>query len=298
MPGQLEDKVMKIAAQYFGEDLLPYLGIKEKIRSPVPTEHIHLEVRRLEEDFNFDLEDGSILHLEFESDRITTEDLRRFREYEAYLGMVAQVPVRTVVICTANVRHPKTELRNGDSIYRIQVISLKHKNGDRILELLEKRQKKGKRLGKKRLFPMLLTPLMEGERPVVQRICSGVDLLRSEESQIDTETRKKMETILYALAVRLLDEQGQRQVKERMGMTYLGELLVADGMEKGLQKGRVLYLIGVVRKKWNRGCRAGEIAEFLEEDPEVIQRICDLLRRNGSGCSDEEICAQYLGERE
>lgn len=119
-----------------------------------------------------------------------------------------------------------------------------------------------------------------------------------------------METILYALAVKLLDQQEQRQVKERMGMTYLGELLVADGMEKGMkkglqkgmqkgmQKGRMLYLIGVVRKKWNRGCRAGEIAEFLEEDPEVIQRICDLLHRNGPGCSDEEICAQYLGERE
>lgn len=103
-----------------------------------------------------------------------------------------------------------------------------------------------------------------------------------------------METILYALAVRLLDEQGQRQVKERMGMTYLGELLVADGMEKG----QVLYLIGVVRKKWNRGCKVGEIAEFLEEDPEVIRRICDLLRRNGPGCSDEEICTQYLGNQE
>ena len=30
--GQLEDKVMKTAAQFFGEDLLPYIGVKGKIR--------------------------------------------------------------------------------------------------------------------------------------------------------------------------------------------------------------------------------------------------------------------------
>ena len=29
--GQLENKVMKTAAQFFGEDLLPYIGVKGKI---------------------------------------------------------------------------------------------------------------------------------------------------------------------------------------------------------------------------------------------------------------------------
>ena len=41
--GQLEDKVMKTAAQFFGEDLLPYIGVKGKILTVAPTEHVHLE---------------------------------------------------------------------------------------------------------------------------------------------------------------------------------------------------------------------------------------------------------------
>ena len=73
-PNQLEDKVLKTAAMFFGQDLLPYLGVRGRITSLVPTEQIHLELRRMEEDFNYMMEDGSLRHLEFESDSITSRD--------------------------------------------------------------------------------------------------------------------------------------------------------------------------------------------------------------------------------
>ena len=50
-PNQLEDKVLKTAAMFFGQDLLPYLGVKGRITGIVPTEQVHLELRRMEEDF-------------------------------------------------------------------------------------------------------------------------------------------------------------------------------------------------------------------------------------------------------
>ena len=57
-PNQLEDKVLKTAAMFFGQDLLPYLGVRGRITSLVPTEQIHLELRRMEEDSNYMMEDG------------------------------------------------------------------------------------------------------------------------------------------------------------------------------------------------------------------------------------------------
>lgn len=78
---------------------------------------------------------------------------------------------------------------------------------------------------------------MSGEIPVEQRICRGLDLLRCEEAGIEKEIRKKMETILYALVVKLLDEKTLEKVKEKFGMTLLGEMLVADGEQKGMQEG-------------------------------------------------------------
>ena len=296
---------MKTAAQFFGEDLLPYLGIKEKIRRVAPTEHIHLEARRLEEDFNFEMKNGSYKHLEFESDSIAVRDLRRFREYEAYIGMVCDVEVSTIVICSANVKKPKTELQNGDSVYRIQVICLKERDGDRILRLLEKRKEKGKTLGRKRLFPLLLTPLMSGKVPVAERICRGLELLRSEEAGIDKETRQKMETILYALAVKLLDAKALEQVKEKMGMTLLGEMLVEDGMQKGRLEGRLegrregrleglregmLYtLVSQVRKKLLRGYSKEQIADLLEEDIQTVENICRMISAHPEE-DNREIC--------
>ncbi len=317
---QLEDKVMKTAAQYFGKDLLPYLGIKGKVLRAAPTEHIHLDARRLEDDFNFEMEDGSYKHLEFESDQITVKDLRRFREYEAFLGMTCGAPVSTVVICTANVKHPKTELINGDSIFRVQVICLKNKDGDKILRLLEKRRAKGKSLGQKRLIPLVLTPLMAGESKVEDQISRGLELLHCKEAGIEKEVRRNMETILYALAVKLLNGDALEHVKEKFGMTLLGEMLVADGEKKGLQRGRMegrleghregklegrlegrqegelLKLISLIRKKTQKGVQEEDIAELLEEDISVIHKICEILNRN-TGSSDEAVCLEYMSQK-
>ena len=64
---------------YFGSELLPWLGIKEKAVRSVPTETVKVETRHLYEDFLYEMENGSLYHFEFESDAITAADLRRFR---------------------------------------------------------------------------------------------------------------------------------------------------------------------------------------------------------------------------
>lgn len=47
----------------------------------------------------------------------------------------------------------------------------------------------------------------------------------------------KMQAVLYALANKFLDDEELDQVKEVLSMTRLGEMLVNDGMEKGMEKG-------------------------------------------------------------
>ena len=41
--GQVEDEIMKTGAQFFGEELLKWLGVKEPVKGIAPTELIHLE---------------------------------------------------------------------------------------------------------------------------------------------------------------------------------------------------------------------------------------------------------------
>ena len=64
---QLEDKALKSASMYFGEELLSYFGIKKKILCMLPTEQIRLEAVRAMEDMLFQMEDYTLFHFEFES---------------------------------------------------------------------------------------------------------------------------------------------------------------------------------------------------------------------------------------
>ena len=105
----LEDMVMKTAAQYFGAELLQYLGIRQQVQYIAPTELVQLEARQMYQDFNYELEDRSWLHLECESDPIRLADLKRFLEYEAATSRRNQVPVVNCVICTADVKKLRSE---------------------------------------------------------------------------------------------------------------------------------------------------------------------------------------------
>ena len=72
-----EDLALKTAAQYFSEELMPLLGIQGVVNYIAPTETVMLEARQMYQDFNYVRKDGSWIHLEFESDAVTKEDLER-----------------------------------------------------------------------------------------------------------------------------------------------------------------------------------------------------------------------------
>ena len=98
-----EDLALKTAAQYFGEELLRFMGVPGVVALAAPTETVKLEARKMYQDFNYVMEGGYWVHLEFESDLITLEDLRRFREYEASTSRTHRVAVVTYVICYSQV---------------------------------------------------------------------------------------------------------------------------------------------------------------------------------------------------
>ena len=68
---QAEDLALKSAAAYFGEEIIPWLGIRKRMRRVAPTELVRLETRHLYEDFLYEMEDGTYYHFEFESDPLT-----------------------------------------------------------------------------------------------------------------------------------------------------------------------------------------------------------------------------------
>ena len=63
---QHEDAALKVTAQFFRDEIMPVLNIEGTVVSILPTEEIHLELKKGFEDFNYLMSDNSIKHFEFQ----------------------------------------------------------------------------------------------------------------------------------------------------------------------------------------------------------------------------------------
>lgn len=258
---------------------MPLLGITGKAKYVAPTELIKLEARQMYQDFNYVSADNTWIHLEFESDSITTEDLRRFREYEATTSRTYHVQVITYVICSSQVRKPITKLTEGISIYRIKAVRLKGRNSDRLFALLEAKEKQGVPLEKEDLVPLLLSPLMSGRLTIGERIVKSLHFLQSSPNAVTKTELEKMQAVMYTLALKFLSNKDLGKVKEMIFMTELGQMLVDDGIEIGLAKGES-KIVAMIRKKLAKGLTISAISEELELDGTYVEKsnIPDIRR--------------------
>lgn len=231
-----EDIAFKRAMQYFGEVLISSLGIDFPVIRPVPTEIVHLEVSRMETDFNFLAEGPKILHFEFQSTNGGKKDLRRFRYYEVTLSEFYGMEVITYVVFTGNVKNPMVELREGINVFRIVPITLRNEDADAVFRTVRQTQAKGEQTTREELVKLLLTPLMGGRSPIRGRILEAFQVLQKEKREGDEEIGN-MQAVLYAFASKFLKESEMKEIQEVIAMTPLGEMLMEKGMEKGLEKG-------------------------------------------------------------
>lgn len=200
-----EDLALKTAAQYFGEELMPLLGIQGVADYIAPTETVILEARQMYQGFNYARKDGAWIHLEFESDSITKDDLKRFREYEAATSRKHHVEVITYVICSSKVKHPRTVLKEGINIYQVTAVRLKGKDSDQLFKRLKENAEQGLKPSKADLVSLLLTPLMSGRLRIEERIVKSLNILQNSRELITEMELEKMQAVLYTLADKFLN---------------------------------------------------------------------------------------------
>ena len=237
-PAHSEDLALKSAAAYFGDELIHWLGIRERALRAVPTEMVELETRHMYEDFLYEMENGMYYHFEFESDSISIEDLRRFREYEASTARIYKAPVVTYVICSSEVKNLRDSITEGINTYRVSLIRLKDENGDRLLEQLA--EKTTGDLTRADIIPLLFSPLMGGRFGQKERILRCIEVLKNAETIFPQNDIRKMEAILYTFAVKFLDDDELKSIKEAIAMTKLGQMIWNDALEKGREEGEKL----------------------------------------------------------
>lgn len=195
------------------------------------------------------MEAGSWSHFEFQSTYHGTVDMKRFREYEAVTGRTFDVPVITYVVFTGNIKNPMTSLSEGINTYRIIPIILKNQNADSVIQDIQEKMGRDKKLNRADLLPILFMPFMSGAVSQKERIKFGIKILKDEmKNGMLLEDVQRMQAVLYAFASKFLGSMDLEEIKEDIGMTVLGEMLVNDGIEKGKIQGKTEDILSFLRE--------------------------------------------------
>ncbi len=123
-----------------------------------------------------------------------------------------------------------------------------------------------KRLGEYARCIALIRQYEEESRDREEAVMRAVDQCIAE--GLLSDILKKNRAEVMALFLTEYDEQKHLKLER------------AEAREEGRSEGRYISLIGLVRKKTKRGMNEQEIADFLEESPQLIRRICDAVREH------------------
>ena len=249
-----EDLIMKKAMDVFAEEGLKFFGINQKVKDSSSTEIVVLEALNLHMDYTFLMEDDTYIHFEFQTTNKGKSDLRRFRVYEAVLSLQKDKDVTTYVVYSGNIKNAKDTLETGINKYKVKSIFMSDKNGDLIVEELEKKVKNKENITKQELVALTYTPIMGGKLTKAEKIIKSIRIVKSSEN----EYKYDIESMLYAFADKFLSGKDLQKVKEEISMTELGRMLIEDGIEKGrkegieegIEKGKSETLIKLLIKKF------------------------------------------------
>lgn len=224
---QHEDAIMKTMLQFFADELLPYLGIHEKVIGIAPTESTVLEIHKFFQDSNLIMEDGSWKHFEFQSSSKGAEDLKRFRSYEAVTSYQYKVSVTTYVLFSGKVKHPVTEITEGVNTYRVVPIIMADWNADELLEELKYKTDRNKKITKEEMVRLVLAPLMGGESEQKERITEAFRIIEKTKDSAEEDIRR-LEAVIYAMADKFLEKVDLDEIRKEMKMTELGRMIYEE----------------------------------------------------------------------
>ena len=131
-------------------------------------------------------------------------------------------------------------------------------------------EKEDPQLSREDIIPLLFSPLMGGDSGQRERILKCIQILRNAEKDFSKNDIQKMEAVLYAFAVKFLDDDDLKAIKEAIAMTKLGQMIWDDAVEKGREEATERYSrLILLLDKDNRT----DLIVKIAADPEYLEAL-------------------------
>lgn len=218
---------------------LPHLSITGILPTNLPA----IESNELRIDNLFQLEDGSLAIMDYES-KFVKENFIKYLNYIArvlkrWAGQDRLDDVRKIkmmVLYTADVERAQEVYDLGGLILHVESAYLMHQDTDGIYQKLTDKICAGERLDEEELMQLMILPLtVKGSRAKQVMIEKTVELA----CQIpDREQTLKALAGILTFSDKVIDEDYKSRIKEEMRMTQIGQMIFSDGVLAGKEEGK------------------------------------------------------------
>ncbi len=305
---QSKDVLSKILAENFKEKSLSVYGIDvPKIKDVLPTNLPAVQANEMRLDNLFLLMDDSVALIDYESDVKWTNNLKYLnyiaRVLERYKKREMPKSFRMIVIYTADVERAPDEFSVGCLTLKLEHAFLSKIDSTEVVRQITARLERGEALSDEELMKLIILPLTyKGKERKEQAVKEAVELAKRIE---DGGEKSFVLSGILVFADKIINAKTAEYIKEVLKMTQVAQLLMEEGRKEGREEGRKsgisdgeqYKLISQVLKKLKKNYKVPEIADMLEEDEGVIQRIYDAAQKYAPDY-DETKCAELLEQME
>lgn len=238
IPRQHKDIALRSLSVTFKDEMISFLEMQfPKVIDVVQTSVPLIEVKDRGMDANFLLEDGTILHLEFESKPLTEEDLVRFGHYDLELYRQRKQQIRRVIVFTPDVKQSLTGLDIGSLVQKQAAVYLgQDYDGDLTFEELKEKLVKEEPLKSRDKLNIILLPMMKSNKS--SRSLRALELTYLLKSYCKDDLGYYLIGAMVATNYGCIEEPEKKIIQEVLKMAQPFQDLYEDFKQKGVEEGR------------------------------------------------------------
>ena len=275
MPRNSKDILAKHLVGAFSNNALEVLGLTGiKVVQAMPTELDRVDIRQEFTDVVFELSDGTIFHIEFQTKREST--LYRFHSYDVFLAEQFGKKIRTVVLYIGDIRNAPNSQDIGTAQYRVENVYLNQLDGDAALDTVLRHLEMGDWAEQDRIR-LAFALHMRFERRTKEEAFEQV-------LDITTRIQDKYEqnyvtALILGLAGQSITKEQRNHLLEVLKMTDVLREFEQETLEKGrkegLQEGIQKGLMDVAKRMLSKGSSVADVKEMTglsESEVEAIKK--------------------------
>lgn len=245
---QNKDITSKLMAETLKGKSLAAFGLPElKIVDILPTNLPVIESNELRLDNLFLLSDGSLAIIDYES----SFSRENFVKYLNYIARVIRrfairrelkdlKQLKMVVIYTADVERAEERYDLGGLILVVESAYLIHLDGSQIYDRLKNKIDAGEKLTEEELMELMILPLtVKGKKRKQETIEKAVNLGKR---LPDREGQLKVIAGILTFTDKIIDRAYAKKLEEEMQMTLVGQMLMEEGYQRGMEKGIQVFI--------------------------------------------------------